>query len=413
MDLKKIRSEFPILSQKIKGKDLVYFDSAATSQKPKAVIEALGEYYRTLNANIHRGIYFLSEESTAAYEAARQKVSDFIGAKKACTLIFTRNTTESINLVSQAWGRKNIGEGDEILLTEMEHHSNIVPWQILAHEKGATIRFIPITDEGILDLSHLEDLLTEKTKILALTHVSNVLGTINDLKPLISKAHAMGAIVVVDGAQAVPHLKVNVSELDCDFYAFSAHKMLGPTGVGVLYGKEKILEEMPPFLGGGEMIMEVHPQYSTWKELPWKFEAGTTNFADVIAFSKAIGFLENIGFDELRLHEKSLIEYATRHLKELGNVKIFGPSSTERKLGVISFSYQGIHPHDLGTFLDHEGIAIRAGHHCAQILMRKLDVPATARASFYLYNTKEEIDFFILVLEKAREYFKRVIRSAR
>ncbi len=408
--MKDVRKDFPILNQIIRGKSLIYFDSAATSQKPLSVIEALGTYYKTLNANIHRGIYYLSEESTAAYEKAREKVAQFIGAKEARSIIFTRNTTESLNLVAQAWGRKNVGEGDEILLSEMEHHSNIVPWQLLAHEKGALLKYIPITDDGFLDIDAFEKNVSPRTKILAITHVSNVLGTINDLGPLIAKAHEVGALVVVDGAQAVPHLKVNVDELKSDFYAFSAHKMLGPTGVGVLYGKTDILEKMPPFLGGGEMIMEVQPQYSTWKELPWKFEAGTTNFADVIAFSKAIEYLEMVGISQIREHEKELTEYALKKMKEMKDIQIFGPSDVEKKCGVISFSLLDLHPHDLGTFLDHEGIAIRAGHHCAQILMRRLGVVATARVSFYLYNTKEEIDQFVLVLEKARGYFKRAVR---
>ncbi len=407
MDVKKIRQDFPILDQKIRGKTLIYFDSAATSQKPKEVIEALDHYYRTLNANIYRGIYYLSEEATEAYERTRRIVATFIGAKDERSIVFTRNATESINLVAQSWGRKNLKEGDEILLTEMEHHSNLVPWQIIANEKGVVLKFISITEEGLLDLSRLDELLTDRTKIFAFTHVSNVLGTINPVKELVQRAHAAGAVVLVDGAQAVPHMKVDVEELGCDFYAFSAHKMLGPTGVGVLYGKPEILQNMPPFLGGGEMIMEVYPQYSTWKEIPFKFEAGTSNIADVIVFSKAIEYLQKVGLDEVRRHEKLITEYALKRLKELGDIHIFGPSNVEIKGGVISFKLDDMHPHDLGTLLDHEGIAIRAGHHCAQLLMRKLDVPATARASFYLYNTKEEVDRFVEVLDRARKYFGR------
>lgn len=407
MDVKKIRQDFPILDQKIRGKTLIYFDSAATSQKPKEVIEALDHYYRTLNANIYRGIYYLSEEATEAYERTRRIVAAFIGAKDERSIVFTRNATESINLVAQSWGRKNLKEGDEILLTEMEHHSNLVPWQIIANEKGVVLKFIPITEEGLLDLSKLDELLTERTKMFAFTHVSNVLGTINPVKELTQRARAVGALVLVDGAQAVPHLKVDVDELGCDFYAFSAHKMLGPTGVGVLYGKPELLQNMPPFLGGGEMIMEVYPQYSTWKEIPFKFEAGTSNIADVIVFSKAIEYLEKVGLDEIRHHEKSITEYALKRMKELGDIHIFGPSNVELKGGVISFKLDDMHPHDVGTLLDHEGIAIRAGHHCAQLLMRKLDVPATARASFYLYNTKEEVDRFVEILDKARKYFGR------
>ena len=407
LNVENIRKDFPILNQKIRGKQLVFLDSAATSQKPNHVIEAISEYYRTLNANIHRGIYFLSEESTFRYEAVRQQVSDFMGAGEARSIIFTRNTTESINIVAQAWGRKNIKEGDEILITEMEHHSNLVPWQMLAQEKGAELIYIPVTDEGLLDLSQFETLLTKRTKLMALTHVSNVLGTINDIKSITKRAHENGTIVVVDGAQAVPHLPVNVKDLGCDFYAFSAHKMLGPTGVGILYGKPEILESMPPFLGGGEMILEVQKPYSTWKEIPWKFEAGTPNFADVIAFSEAMHYLENIGYENIRKHEQFLTEYALKQLKEIRDIILYGPKAVSQRSGVISFSFTDLHPHDIGTLLDHEGVAIRAGHHCAQVLMRKLGVPATARASFYLYNTKEEIDILVHVLGKAREYFNR------
>lgn len=407
MDFKKIREDFPILRQEIRGKKLVYLDSAATSQKPLSVIDALSSFYKTINANIHRGIYLISELSTKAFEDTRKKVADFIGAKDERAIIFTRNTTEAINLVSQAWGRKHIKEGDEILLTQMEHHSNIVPWQLLAQEKNARIKYIPITDDGYLDLTNLENLLTERTKLVGVTHVSNVLGTINPIQSLVRKAHAVGAVVVVDGAQATPHITVNVSELDCDFYAFSAHKMLGPTGIGVLYGKLEILESLPPFLGGGEMILEVHPDYSTWKAVPYKFEAGTPNIADVIAFKTAIDYLEKVGMENIREHEKMLTQYALNQLKEIQGIKLYGPQEVEHKGGVIAFNLEGVHPHDLGTLLDHEGIAIRAGHHCAQPLMRRLDVAATARASFYIYNTKEEINFLVETLEKARRYFSR------
>ncbi len=407
MDVKKIRQEFPILSQKVHGKPLVYLDSAATSQKPTSVIEALSHYYKEMNANIYRGIYALSEEATQAFEATRKKVAQFIGAKEERSILFTNNTTESINLVASSWGRKNVKEGDEILLTQMEHHSNIVPWQLLAQQKGAALKYIPLTSEGQLDLSSLDVLLSDRTKILAVTHMSNVLGTINPIKTLIAKAHAKGVLVLVDGAQAVPHLKVDVEDLDCDFYAFSAHKMLGPTGVGVLYGKPHLLESMPPFLGGGEMILEVYEDHSTWKPLPYKFEAGTPNIGSVIAFAKAIEYLEKVGLDEIRAHEKAITQHALLALQELEDITIFGPKNVEVKGGVISFALDDIHPHDVGQLLDQEGIAIRAGHHCAQPLMRVLNVPATARASFYLYTTIEEVDFLAETLKKARRYFHR------
>ena len=407
INMKNVRPDFPILDQRVHGKPLIYLDSAATSQKPKTVIEALSHYYSTMNANIHRGIYYLSEEATIAFEKTRRKVSEFIGAKEDRYIIFTHNATEAINLVAHAWGRKNIKEGDEILLTHMEHHSNLVPWQLLAQEKGAVLKYIPITKEGFLDIERFNNLLTDRTKLLAVTHMSNVLGTINPLSHLITKAHAVGAKVLVDGAQAVAHLKVNVSELDCDFYAFSAHKMLGPTGVGVLYGKPEILESLPPFLGGGEMILEVHEEYSTWKPIPYKFEAGTPNIGAVIAFAKALDYLEHIGMDVIREHEKALTQHALYQLKEIDHLTIYGPMDANLKGGVISFNLEDIHPHDLGTLLDHEGIAIRAGHHCAQVLMKKLNVPATARVSFYLYNTPQEVDIFIDILKKARRYFNR------
>ena len=407
MDVKKIRKDFPILSQKVHGKPLVYLDSAATSQKPTSVIEALADYYKEMNANIHRGIYALSEEATQAFEATRKKVAQFIGAKEERSVLFTNNTTESINLVASSWGQKNVKAGDEILLTQMEHHSNIVPWQLLAQSQGATLKYIPLTSDGQLDLSSLDRLLSDRTKILAVTHMSNVLGTINPIKTLIAKAHAKGILVLIDGAQGIAHLKVDVEDLGCDFYAFSAHKMLGPTGVGVLYGKPDLLESMPPFLGGGEMILEVYEDHATWKPLPHKFEAGTPNIGSVIAFAKAIEYLEKVGLDEIRTHEKALTQHALVALQELEGITIFGPKDVEVKGGVISFSLADIHPHDVGQLLDQEGIAIRAGHHCAQLLMRALHVPATVRASFYLYTTTEEVDFLVETLKKARRYFHR------
>ena len=407
MDIKKIRKDFPILSQKVHGKPLVYLDSAATSQKPTSVIEALADYYKEMNANIHRGIYALSEEATQAFEATRKKVAQFIGAKEERSILFTNNTTESINLVAASWGRKNVKAGDEILLTQMEHHSNIVPWQLLAQSQGAILKYIPLTSEGQLDLSSLDVLLSDRTKILAVTHMSNVLGTINPIKELVAKAHAKGILVLVDGAQAIPHFKIDVGILDCDFYAFSAHKMLGPTGVGVLYGKPHLLESMPPFLGGGEMILEVYEDYATWKPLPHKFEAGTPNIGSVIAFIKAMEYLEKVGLDEIRAHEKTITQHALLALQELEGMTIFGPKNSEVRGGVISFTLSDMHPHDLGQLLDQEGIAIRAGHHCAQPLMRVLGVPATVRASFYLYTTTEEVDFLVETIKKARRYFYR------
>ena len=403
----KYPKDFPILDQKIHGHKLTYLDSAATTQKPKVVLEALQNYYETLNANIHRGVYQLSEKATEAYENTRKHVAKFIGARDPSEIIFTRNATEAINLVAYTWGEKNISEGDEILLTEMEHHSNLVPWQLLATRKGAHLKFIPLTDEGTLDLKNLDAFFTPKTKLLAVTHMSNSLGTINPVSKLIEKAHQNQTTVLIDGAQAAAHLKINVSELNADFYAFSAHKMLGPTGVGVLYGKKEILEDMPPFLGGGEMILEVYKDYSTWKPLPEKFEAGTPNIAGVVAFSAALTYLENFGMENLRQHEKELTQYALGRLKELEGLRIFGPMDISLRGGVISFTYLDIHPHDLGTVLDHQGIAIRTGHHCNQLVTRRYDVSATARASFYLYNTKEDVDILIEGLQKAKAYFDR------
>ncbi|MBI4041574.1 MAG: cysteine desulfurase [Deltaproteobacteria bacterium] len=413
MDMKEIKKDFPILDQSIRGHRLVYLDSAATTQKPKIVIEAIQRYYETMNANIHRGVYHLSEISTLAYEETRKKVAAFLGAKDARSIVFTRNATEAINLVAQSWGGKHVGEGDEILLTEMEHHSNIVPWQLLAQKKGAILKYVSVQSNGTLDLNSIDSLISERTKIFAFTHVSNVLGTMNPVKALVEKAHERGVLVLVDGAQGAAHLPVDVSDLGCDFYAFSAHKMLGPTGVGGLYGKLDLLEEMPPMLGGGEMILEVHKEYSTWKSSPEKFEAGTPNIADVIAFSKAIDYLKKITMEVVHQHEKELTQYALARLMELEDFTLYGLKDAQHRAGVISFNYANIHPHDLGTLLDHQGIAIRTGHHCAQLLMRTLQVPATARVSFYIYNTKEDVDAFMLALIKAKEYFNRGTRSAR
>lgn len=408
MNVEKIRADFPILTRQVHGKPLVYLDSAATSQKPKAVMDALVEFYSRSNANIHRGIHALSEEATGLYEGARQKVAGFIGAPKPNSILFTRNTTESINLVAHSWGRRHIQAGDEILLTEMEHHSNLVPWQMLAQQQGATLRFIPVTADGRLALEELPRLLTPKTRLVSLTLMSNVLGTINPVHEVIQHAHAQGVPVFVDGAQGVPHLPVNVMEMNCDFLAFSAHKMLGPTGVGVLYGKEALLEEMDPFLGGGDMIRDVWLDHSVWNDIPWKFEAGTPNIADVVAFGAAIDYLERIGMGEIRRHEEEITRRALEKLQAIEGLTVHGPKDPLSRGAAISFEIAGLHPHDLGQILDSEGVAIRAGHHCCKPLMRKLGVVATARASFYLYNSLEEVDILVRAILKAKEVFSLV-----
>ncbi len=412
-DVAAIRRDFPILARKVHGKPLVYLDNAATSQKPRQVIDALVNYYTQTNANIHRGVYLLSQEATEAYEQAREKVTRFICAPGFESIIFTRNTTEAINLVAYAWGRGNVGEGDEIVLSGMEHHSNLVPWQLLAKERGATLRFVAVLDDGTLDMEQFYSLVNPRTKLVAITHMSNVLGTINPVEEIVRVAHAQGAICLIDGAQSAAHLPVDVSKMGCDFFAFSAHKMLGPTGVGVLYGRRELLERMPPFLGGGDMILSVSLQESTWNDLPYKYEAGTPNIADVIAFGEALDYLTRLGMDNVREHEKRLTAYALDALSELGpELRVFGPRDMERRGGTISFEYGGIHPHDLGTALDYEGVAIRAGHHCAQPLMQRLGVPATARASFYVYNTVGEVDTLVAALKKAKVYFGDVVRTA-
>lgn len=409
-DARKLRDDFPILRRQIHGKPLVYLDSTATSQKPQVVIDALTNYYSQSNANVHRGIHTLSEEATALYEGARAAVARFIGAPNPHTIIFTRNTTESINAVRHGWGNRHIKAGDEIVLTEMEHHSNLVPWQMLAKEKGAILRFIPVTENGELALDELPKLLNEKTKLISLTHMSNVLGTINPVKSVIQEAHSRGIPVLVDGAQSVPHLPINVMDLNCDFLAFSAHKMLGPTGIGILYAKEALLEEMDPFLGGGDMIRDVWMDHSTWNDLPWKFEAGTPNIADAIAFGKAIEYLEKLGMPAIQQHEQNLTRTALSKLKAIEGLTIHGPKEPEKRGGVVSFEITGLHPHDLGQLLDEQGIAIRAGHHCCKPLLRKMGLIATARASFYIYNMEEEIDALVDALRKAKEVFSVVSR---
>jgi cysteine desulfurase/selenocysteine lyase len=404
LDVRAIRQDFPILHQEVHGRPLVYLDNAASSQKPRLVIEALDEYYRRYNANVHRGIHALSEKASLAYEEGRRKVARFINAKSAKEIIWTRNTTEAINLVAYSWGRANIDAGDEILLTEMEHHSNLIPWQILAREKNATLRFIRVTDDGLLDLEHIDDLLTEHTRLVSVVHMSNVLGTINPVREIARRAHAVGATVLVDGAQSVPHLPVDVQALGCDFLAFSGHKMCGPTGIGVLYGRRELLEAMPPFLGGGDMIREVSLESATWNELPWKFEAGTPSIAQAIGMGYAVDYLNSVGMDAIHEHEQDMVQYALESLSQVDGLTLYGPPAHLRG-GVTTFNVSGIHPHDVATILDSEGIAIRAGHHCAQPLMRRYDVPATVRASFYLYNLQEEIDVLIHGLERAKAVF--------
>jgi cysteine desulfurase / selenocysteine lyase len=403
-DVEKVRTEFPILGRKVGGKDLVYLDNAATSQKPRRVLETLNEYYEEHNANIHRGVHRLSEEATSAYEGSRGKVARFLGAPEETGLVFTRGTTESINLVAHAWGRKELREGDEVVLTEVEHHSNLVPWQLVARATGAKLRFVPILDDGKLDMEEAARLIGPRTKMVTAVHASNVLATINPVERLAKLAHEVGALMLVDGAQSAPHLPVNVEALGCDFFACSGHKMLGPTGVGVLWGRPEVLEEMDPFLGGGEMIREVHLDHSTWNDLPYKFEAGTMNIAQVVGFGAAVEYLEDLGMENVREHERRLGEYAYQRLLELEGITIHGP--TEERTGIASFTLPDVHPHDLSQLLDEEGIAIRSGHHCTQPLMRRLGVAATARASLYLYNTEEEVDALVDALARAREFFR-------
>jgi cysteine desulfurase/selenocysteine lyase len=402
-DVEKVRTEFPILGRKVGGKDLVYLDNAATSQKPRRVLEALNEHYEEHNANIHRGVHRLSEEATSAYEGSRGKVARFLGATEEAGLVFTRGTTESVNLVAHAWGRKELREGDEVVLTEVEHHSNLVPWQLAVRATGAKLRFVPVLEDGTLDMEEAARLIGARTKMVAAVHASNVLATINPVERLAELAHEAGALMLVDGAQSAPHLPVNVEALGCDFFACSGHKMLGPTGVGVLWGRPEVLEEMDPFLGGGEMIREVHLDHSTWNDPPHKFEAGTMNIAQVVGFGAAVDYLKGLRMENVREHERRLGAYAYQRLSELEGITIHGP--TEERTGIASFTLPDVHPHDLSQLLDEEGIAIRSGHHCTQPLMRRLGVVATARASFYLYNTEEEVDALVDALARAREFF--------
>jgi cysteine desulfurase/selenocysteine lyase len=405
LDLGKIRSDFAILGREIRpGIRLSYLDSTATSQKPTRVIEAMDAYYRRSNANIHRGVHTLAEEATALYEGAREKVARFINAAAPREVVFTRNTTESINLVAYSWGRANLRQGDLVILTEMEHHSNLVPWQMLQGERGIELDFVRVGNDGLLDLDHLRSLLKQGPALVSFTHMSNVLGTINPASEIIRMAHEVGAITLVDGAQSVPHLKVEVRALDADFYAFSAHKMCGPTGIGVLYGKSSLLDSMPPFMGGGDMIREVKLRSFRPNSLPHKFEAGTPAIAESVGFGAAVDYLTDVGMDNITAHEHEIAEYALDRLAEVPGLRVYGPQGRERG-GVIAFSLDGIHPHDVAQILDQDGIAIRAGHHCAQPLHEKLGVQATSRASFYLYNTREEVDRLIAGLYKVKETF--------
>ena len=404
MDVQRVRADFPILSRTINGHPLVYLDSGATSQRPNQVIDAEADFYRHHNANAHRGLYQLGEETTELFEGARAKLASFIGAPAPETVVFTRGTTESMNLVAHGWGRTFLREGDEILITEMEHHSNIVPWQMAARATGAVLRYIPLTDDGMLDLSDLSSLLTERTKLLSVTGMSNALGTITPLGQLIEAAHAVGALVAVDGAQLVPHHRVDVGALDCDFLAISGHKMLGPTASGGLYAKAEHLEAMEPMFGGGEMIREVFHDHATWNDVPYKFEAGTMQIGQQVGLGAAIDYLEALGMDEVRAHEEDITRYALDRLIDCG-ATVFGPKDIADRGGAVSFWYKEVHPHDLATILNEHGVAIRAGHHCAQLVMRRYGVPATARASFYVYNTKEEVDALIDALAAAQDIF--------
>ena len=404
LDPEVVRKDFPILETRMRGKRLVYLDSANTSQKPRQVIERIVEFYEHENANIHRAVYELAERSTAAYEGARSKCANFIGAASPRSIVFTRGTTESINLVRYSWARSSVKEGDEVLVTEMEHHSNLVPWQLLTQETGAVLRHLPVGDDGMLRLDLLDEFITDRTKLVCVGLMSNVLGTINPVRELADAVHAVGGLILVDAAQAAPHMPVDVAQLDADFLAFSSHKMCGPTGAGVLYAREHLLEEMPPFHGGGEMIREVFSDHSTWNEIPHKFEAGTMNIAQAVGLGAAIDYLESLGMESVRAHEMELTSYALERFRSVG-VEVHGPFDVNKRGGAISFNVADVHPHDLATIVDQEGVCIRAGHHCAQPLMRRLGVPATARASLYIYNTRDDIDVLVGALEKAKEWF--------
>lgn len=402
-----IRHDFPILERTVQGRPLVYLDNAATTQKPNQVVDAISNYYRNHNANTHRAVYALAVEATERFESARDKVAGFINASDRSEIVFVRGTTEAINLVAYAWGRANIGEGDVVVTTEYEHHSNIVPWQLLVQEKGASLKYIPVDDEGCLVLDALDDILAAgRTKLVAFSLMSNVLGTITDADAVISRCRRAGVPTLVDGAQAVPHMRVDVESLGCDFFAFSGHKMMGPTGVGVLWARKQTLEKMNPFHGGGDMIREVHKYESTWNDLPHKFEAGTPNIADVVGLGAAVDYLESLGMDNVRRHERELTTYALKLMAAVPGLTVYGPQDLDKRGGVISFNFADVHPHDVAQIMDEEGIAIRSGHHCAQVLMEKLEVAATSRASFYVYNTKGDVEALVGALSKVARVFK-------
>lgn len=403
LDVERIRSDFPILSQQVHGKPLAYLDNAATSQKPESVIRTVDRYYREINSNIHRGVHTLSERATAAYEGARETLRAFINARSTHEMIFVRGATEAINLIAQSYGRTNLKAGDEIIISELEHHANIVPWQLLREQTGVVLKVIPINDRGELELDVYEQLLGERTKIVSIGHISNALGTINPIKHIIDRAHAFGAVTVIDGAQAVPHTLVDVQALDCDFYVFSGHKLFGPTGIGVLYGKENLLEAMPPYQGGGDMIKMVSFDKTLFNDLPYKFEAGTPHIAGGIGLAPAVEYVQAIGLENIAAYESELLAYATAAVSEVEGLRLIGTAAD--KASILSFVIDGIHPHDLGTILDHEGIAIRTGHHCAMPVMEHFKVPATARASFVFYNTRDEADQLVAALNKAHEVF--------
>ncbi|KAA1295027.1 MAG: cysteine desulfurase [SAR202 cluster bacterium] len=407
MNIDQIRNDFPILSRKINGHELVYLDNAATTHKPRSVINSLVDFYENHNSNVHRGVHTLSMEATDKFEEAREKISKFINSQTSQSIIWTRNASESLNIISYSWGNKNIGEGDEILLSPMEHHSNLIPWQELARTKGAKIKFLSLNIDGTLDLSNIDELITQKTKLVSIVHVSNALGTINPVKELCEKAHQVGALFVLDGAQSVPHMSVDVQDIGCDFFVFSGHKMMGPTGIGVLYGKMEILEEMDPVFTGGEMVLEVTYEKASWADIPMRFEAGTPNIADSIALGTAVDYLQNIGMENIHDYEKNITSYALKKFNTLESegVTLFGPKSSDQKGAVFSFHIPNIHPHDLGTILDGMGIAVRTGHHCAMPLIKSLGVSATARASFYVYNTMKEVDTLIDGIKSAIRYF--------
>ncbi|MDI9310095.1 MAG: cysteine desulfurase [Limnohabitans sp.] len=402
LDIQKIRADFPILKQTVNGKPLVYFDNGASSQKPQVVIDAISKYYEEINANIHRGVHTLSQLATDAYEASRNKIQDHINAKHNYEVIFTSGTTQGINLVANGFASL-LKEGDEVMVSALEHHSNIVPWQMLCERTGAKLVVIPMNENGELIITEFDKLLSNKTKIVAVNHISNALGTINPIEYMIEKAHSVGAAILIDGAQATPHLKPDVQSLDCDFYVFSGHKICGPTGVGILYGKEEWLNKLPPYMGGGEMIKEVTFEKTTYAELPHKFEAGTPNIADGIVLGTAIDYLNEIGFENIQKQEIELLLYATEKLNAIEGIKIYGPeASSGRKTSVISFNIEGIHPYDIGTIIDKLGVAVRTGHHCTQPIMNYFNIPGTVRASFSFYNTKEEIDIFVEAVQKAK-----------